>query len=418
MIKELFNLQKIKPENPFFINENSDFSNLEIRSTEKPEFWYFYDKVNSCYVTSFVLTDQPVVQRRCDVVLIKNDVGFFEPRFSFYIWDKKKNEKIKEIKDLDKLEKIGGIKALVNLDEGSKNFWKLLGYLTNVKSISLSDFKESFRIVDGKSYIVEFESKDKAEKIKDLNHLIDIAELNEIDLEKIINNSRKKSLEQFRKLLVEKKYWEEFYKENQENIKGVGEEAVWHYFLKINSWIIGLGVDIKFIRDLTDEVNVGVPNTDGCGCPKVDMLGISDYTTLVEFKTPHTDIFTKIKKTTARANTWSFTDSFIDGISQCLGQKFDWDKTQKNKDLVKDGEILDQDIKRTIDPKTFFIIGNKKREFPEEIKTVDNIIKRDTFQRFVRNNRNIEIITFDELYERAYFIVHEKQMPDDYLIKN
>ena len=36
----------------------------------------------------------------------------------------------------------------------------------------------------------------------------------------------------------------------------------------------------------------------------------------------------------------------------------------------------------------------------------ENIMKRDTLERFKRNNRNVEIISYDELYERAYFIIY------------
>jgi len=34
--------------------------------------------------------------------------------------------------------------------------------------------------------------------------------------------------------------------------------------------------------------------------------------------------------------------------------------------------------------------------------------KRDTFESFRRNSRNIDIVTYDELYERASVIIHGK----------
>lgn len=144
-------------------------------------------------------------------------------------------------------------------------------------------------------------------------------------------------------------------------------------------------------------------------------MGISDYTVLIELKTPETKIFTSDRLKTARANTWSFSQDFIDGISQCLGQKFDWDKNHKNKDLTdgskKDPKIFDQNIHRTVDPKCVFLIGCKHHEMPEDKNTQDTYTKRDTFQRYRRNSRNIEMLTFDELYERAYFTVYN-QKPD------
>jgi hypothetical protein len=138
-------------------------------------------------------------------------------------------------------------------------------------------------------------------------------------------------------------------------------------------------------------------------------MGINDYTTLIELKTPNTKIFTETKSSTGRANTWTFTSYFIDGVSQCLAQKSDWDKSCRSKVLIDNQKnIINQDKCRTIDPKTVFIIGNKNKEFPENSVNLDDITKRDTFERFRRNNKNIEIITYDELYERANYIAKGK----------
>jgi len=61
---------------------------------------------------------------------------------------------------------------------------------------------------------------------------------------------------------------------------------------------------------------------------------------------------------------------------------------------------------RTLDPKIIFIIGNRSKEFPLD-KSQDSIVKNETFERFRRNNKHIDIITFDELYERAKYIVKQ-----------
>ena len=66
---------------------------------------------------------------------------------------------------------------------------------------------------------------------------------------------------------------------------------------------------------------------------------------------------------------------------------------------------------RTIDPQVIFIIGHKDREIPRTSTSADNRTKRDTLERFSRNNRNISIVTYDELYRRAYHIVHGAHPP-------
>ena len=69
-------------------------------------------------------------------------------------------------------------------------------------------------------------------------------------------------------------------------------------------------------------------------------------------------------------------------------------------------KILSRDIHRTQDPKVIFIIGNKSKEFPNASINIDDRKKADTFERFRQNNKNIDIVTYDELLERANFIVN------------
>ena len=42
----------------------------------------------------------------------------------------------------------------------------------------------------------------------------------------------------------------------------------------------------------------------------------------------------------------------------------------------------------------------------------DNLIKSETFELFRRNNRNVDIITYDELFERAYHMVCLEKIPE------
>jgi len=66
--------------------------------------------------------------------------------------------------------------------------------------------------------------------------------------------------------------------------------------------------------------------------------------------------------------------------------------------------MLDKNLTLTIDPKTVFIIGNRKVEFPHDLDSIHHF-KSQTFELFRRNNRNVDIVTFDELFERAYHTV-------------
>jgi hypothetical protein len=156
---------------------------------------------------------------------------------------------------------------------------------------------------------------------------------------------------------------------------------------------------------------VGSENSKGRTSPKTDILGISNYTTLIELKHSTTEIFKK-EKSKGRANTWDFSSDFIQGLSQCLGQKVALEKSFESKVFInEDNKRLDKNRTKTVDPKVVFIIGNRSIEFPHDLKD-ENYIKSETFELMRRNNRNIDIITFDELFERAYHIVYSEKIED------
>lgn len=398
MIVPFMEIKKIKEE-VIDITKEFDFSYLKLNLANNIEkFYYFYNEQSKCYSSVFILTDQLRVQRRCKVTLIENSSQKLSPRFEFFTWDKIEKEKIKEMNTKP-------IKARVDLEkEGSKNFWRLIGFLMTIKNIELKGFS-TYKIISSNFYISEFKTKEEYQKVEELKKL----KISNKTLKKYLSDERSKIIGKFREMLEDNKNIKQY--KQDFNIIQSGHETAWHHFLKNNDWLLGLNVDIRFIKDFTNEVQVGNPDTAGLGNPKTDMMGISDYTTLIELKTASTDFFTETKSSKSRTGTWSFTSDFIEGISQCLKQKFDWDKEQKGKDLKKDNELVNQNINRTVDPKVIFIIGNKQRELNIDDIKMENITKRDTLERFKRNNRNVEIISYDELYERAYFIVNHEKAP-------
>jgi hypothetical protein len=61
---------------------------------------------------------------------------------------------------------------------------------------------------------------------------------------------------------------------------------------------------------------------------------------------------------------------------------------------------------RTRDAKTILVVGNRA-EFDQSGNARAAEVQRDTFELFRRNTRNLEIMTFDELFDRAEFITKE-----------
>lgn len=393
-----------KPKSP-------EYFDLTVRQISEVALFEKNDK-STCYIAlksdsseffkGFKLTDNPLINVVIDLTFYKSSSSDrYVPRLILSKVDKNFATKDRTLRE----------KVIFELDDSqtAENFWQVVAFLSNFKELVDHDaFQKSYKVIDATTYILEFDSKEKAEKVKVLSELVEKSDFSESQIEEILKQNRLKTLEGFNQLLTDASIVEKYRGWYKDEVKGAGEEVVWHHFLKKHHWLLGLNADLRFIQDLIPEGNVGIASTEDRGSPNADFIGIMDFTMLVEVKTPKTKIFSTRKKATSRANTWSFSDDFIDGISQCLGQKFSWDKSSESKKLVDDGEVLDQNKIRTIDPKIIFLVGNRGEEFPEDSTSVDNLTKRDTFERFRRNSRNVEILTFDELYARAYYIVHNE----------
>ncbi|MGD9988715.1 Shedu anti-phage system protein SduA domain-containing protein [Pseudonocardia sp.] len=296
--------------------------------------------------------------------------------------------------------------------DGYREFWQMIAFLYRFKEIvDLGEFAESYRAASAEDVILHIESIEQSSRGRALADLAHRADVDAVELSQILlSRSRRSAVEEFGVLLADASYRETYRAKHAGSIKGRGEEAIWHHFLSSNKWIFGLSLDLRFIEDFVDEASVGVGSTANHGNPRSDMLGWSDYTILVEIKTPGAAIFTETKTADARAGTWSFSTAFIEGISQCLAQRSSWEKGHSVKSIEYETEgvryELDQNSIRTIDPSVIFIIGHKERELPLRSASMDVRTKRDTLERFSRNSRNVSIVTYDELFLRAYQIAH------------
>ncbi|MCU0467143.1 MAG: DUF4263 domain-containing protein [Arcicella sp.] len=166
--------------------------------------------------------------------------------------------------------------------------------------------------------------------------------------------------------------------------------------------MFGYGLDYKFKGILQKEFHAS--NTTASGKEGVIsdfLMGDNRFTVFIELKLPTTELFGKEKN---RSNCWRFSNSFIDAVSQILEQKASGQvKIETSRNLSNDNyEPITQN---SYDSKTILLIGNwneiEKSDDPIGIKN----IKRKTFELYRRDSRNVEIITYDELYDRAKFIV-------------
>jgi Domain of unknown function (DUF4263) len=177
-------------------------------------------------------------------------------------------------------------------------------------------------------------------------------------------------------------------------------EKIWQHFFKRNEWIFGFGLDYRFLSILQMEAHVSDDDLAGRDGAIVDFLmGATNFTVLVEIKRPSTTLFDERKN---RAGSWKPSTDLIDSVSQILEQKAAWQvrgEVNASKNYNSKGELVPH---LTVDPKSILLIGSDG-QFSGTKK--ERAIKLRTFELFRRDSRNIEILTFDELYERAKFIV-------------
>lgn len=177
-------------------------------------------------------------------------------------------------------------------------------------------------------------------------------------------------------------------------------EKAWQHFLRHNEWIFGFGLDYRFLGILQDEAGVGSADLAGRDAPVTDfLLGATHFTVLVEVKQPATPIFGGSR---ARSGAWRLSTDLMESVSQVLQQKADWQvkaETNAAANYDDDGALIRQ---RTSDPKCILIIGGDNAFSGSD---AEREMKFRTFELFRRDSRNLDILTYSELYERAAFVV-------------
>ncbi len=214
----------------------------------------------------------------------------------------------------------------------------------------------------------------------------------------IVNTSfRKRGLQIFKNFIDNKDYWKNYALEN--NISISKEEKLWQYFLEKNEWIFGYGLDYRFQTILQREAHVSDIGIDGRNTVIADyLLGDKLFTTFIEIKKPSTPLFGKDKN---RSNAWSLSEDLINSVSQILEQKASGLIKLEKQQYNSNGDLIQQ---KAYDSKVILIIGHW-RELEASLNPLEKEIKKKTFELYRRDSRNVEIITYDELYDRAKFIV-------------
>lgn len=171
-------------------------------------------------------------------------------------------------------------------------------------------------------------------------------------------------------------------------------ENEWQNFFEENTWIFGYGLRYQVLRVIQPQPDLGGAAVTGRGGQRGDFLTATEaetrFTCLVEIKTPTTLL---LQKERYRNGVWGASKELAGAISQvqvnCAQWEIEGARNEQNRELLAGNY--------TISPKGIVVIGKTS-----ELTDRD---KRNSFERFRREIRSPEIITYDELYERARYIV-------------
>lgn len=187
----------------------------------------------------------------------------------------------------------------------------------------------------------------------------------------------------------------------EEMLASDASEPNWQAFFEANPWIFGHGLNYVFLDKVAGKLETPTTGSafDQPG-KRVDALlrtraEISQYV-LVEIKKHDTALLRPGKP--YRAGCWGMSDELSNAVTQIQKTVFEFSRTRFREQLRDvEGNDLDDSV-YAIEPRSYLVIGNLA-----ELSGNDD--KVTCFELYRRNVRAPEILTFDELYHRARFIV-------------
>jgi len=215
---------------------------------------------------------------------------------------------------------------------------------------------------------------------------------------------RREQLKRFKCLLDDP----EFFAAEQDRLD-LSPEAIWQRFFTDNSWIFGYGLCYQFLTPLSDrnpeQVVLGA-SIAGRG-KRADALlktrGQISSLCYVEIKRHDEDLLGR----EYRPGAWAPSNEVTGGVAQAQAtimaaahafrQKLEPTDDKGN----PTGEVL-----FNVEPRSFLVVGTLQ-QFRTEAGVNESKVR--SFEAFRRNTHKPEVITYDELLDRARFIVGDSE---------
>lgn len=188
--------------------------------------------------------------------------------------------------------------------------------------------------------------------------------------------------------------------EFEEMLGTTASERDWQAYFERNPWVFGHGLNYVFLDKVGPKLEARTTGNafDRAGKTADALMRtraeISQYV-LIEIKK---DATTLLQPDAYRAGCWAVSGELSAAVTQTQKTAFEF-KRDRFRDVLKDGGGNDTgEITYAVEPRSYLVIGNLA-----ELRGNDD--KVASFELYRRNVRSPEIITFDELYQRARCIV-------------
>lgn len=384
-------------ENTDFLIGKDSFEDVQIDSTAISGFWYFKNAKKGL-IKRFILERSEQKEKVCVVTLIKKDDGKFTPRFDFQIWNTTK--KACEQFSKDNIDQ-NLIKAKVSLDSCHENFSQLLNFIKSIQGVDFTS--ESYAVVDkAKKDIFENITKEVAIDSFAKKYGADIS-----DKDISLLQNRRSKLDFFHSLLTNTDFFESERKKLGENKR---TEDVWQTFFESNPWIFGYGLQLIACEGLDDkkleQTVVGHDVIDGAGKRIDAFLKTKGSISKILFCEIKTHLPNLLIETYDRPGVFVPAKELRGAVAQI--QKTIHKATLKlqenfHRPTKDNGDPTGEEL-LFVKPRGIVVIG-KLDDFKMEEGI--NYEKLSSFELYRQQMHGIEILTFDELYERVKFIVED-----------
>ncbi|MED3269581.1 Shedu anti-phage system protein SduA domain-containing protein [Bacillus thuringiensis] len=291
---------------------------------------------------------------------------------------------------------VNNINSISNINLEKNIYIEINQKIKHIKETLLLDSKE---ISSLEEVAISLEAVSKAIKdYGDLRQEMVKSGLDKGDI-KLLGN-KKEQLENFKMLLKDSNY-----KDNQEVSNNNSLEGVWQKFFEKNTWIFGYGLNYIFNSPLDNkklEQVISGNNFNQSG-KRIDTLmktrGLINSMCFVEIKTHKTPLLDR----QYRNECWEISRELSGAIAQIQRYKYKALKDISSKTIIKakngdpTGEVI-----FNYSPRLVLVIGNLNEFITGNGINED---KLSSFEMFRKSIEGIDIITFDELYERAKYII-------------